>query len=66
MSKCRSCQSEIVWATSQKGKAMPLDPKVVTVVETVDGPDGREVVRMVRGRVSHFATCPNANEHRKR
>ena len=57
-STCRSCGAEIVWVTTPAGKQMPLDPHVLTVVA-----DGGETVR---GRVSHFASCPNAAAHRKR
>lgn len=74
--RCGSCHSEIEWATSEAGRAIPIDAQPVDdgnlavrrvgnelhsrVVKPDDelGPDEK------RG-VSHFATCPNANQHRK-
>jgi len=70
MSTCRSCNAPILWARSAKGKRrpMPLDPEPVPGgnVELVDGeawvvkPDPN-----VPRYVSHFATCPNAGQHRR-
>jgi hypothetical protein len=54
---CRSCNAEIVWIKTKAGKLMPLDPPVLTVV-TDQG-------ETVRGRESHWATCPGAGEHRR-
>lgn len=76
--KCRSCGAEIIWVTMQSGKKMPCDAKAVTyradrtgketfVTEhglTVRGtadPDGDTV-----GYISHFTTCPHAEQFRKR
>lgn len=58
MSRCKSCNREIVWIKMKSGKAMPCDPDKVVVV-TEDG-------ETVTGYTSHFATCPNANMHRRR
>lgn len=57
MPKCKSCQKEIVWIKMDSSKAMPCDPERMAVV-TDEG-------KMVRGRVPHWGTCPNANEFRK-
>jgi len=54
---CRSCNAPLVWIKSRAGKAIPCDPAVLSVV-TDEGD-------VVRGRVSHFATCPQAAQHRK-
>lgn len=77
MSNCRSCGASIEWAVvGGTGKRMPLD---VLPDEPGSGnvrPIGRfddagrtllvEVVKAGEGnRVSHFATCPNAGQHRK-
>ena len=51
--QCKSCFAPIVWI----GKH-PCDPPVLKVV-TADGK-----VHTARG--SHFATCPQADQHRKR
>lgn len=81
MSRCRSCQAPILWALTEKGRRMPLDqepytgpepaglfvlragvgagpPKAIAV--TPDAFPGEPVYR------SHFSTCPNAKEHRRR
>lgn len=76
MSTCRSCQAPIRWATTARGKAMPLDPRPTSDGNVVLDNQGAAVVladealaAMRDGGVplftSHFATCPNANEHRR-
>lgn len=55
--KCRSCQAPIVWVKTAAGKSMPVDAGSVTVGDLVYDPTWH---------VSHFATCPNAKQHRSR
>ena len=55
---CRSCGKGIHWIKTEKGKPMPCDPQVVTVV-TDSG-------KVIKGRIPHWATCPQADQHRKR
>lgn len=76
---CRSCKRRIYWRTEHKsGKANPYDaPRPCTPCEgngytdtpTLLGPR-REACTTCDGKgrvqVSHFATCPQAQEHRKR
>ena len=74
--QCRACGAEIAFIKTVKGKTMPVDPEAVSFTpaggpETFVTLDGR-VVRGVRrkngsaaGFVSHFATCPAADEMRK-
>jgi len=72
---CSSCGASIRWARTALDESIPLD------VEPVDGgnveitPDGRALVVQpdqlgLFGTpprfVSHFATCPHADEHRRR
>lgn len=48
-SRCRSCGASVEWWITPKGNKMPVDP-------------------MLTGNdpwVSHFATCPNADNHRR-
>lgn len=77
MSLCRSCDAEILWATTAAGKAMPLDavPNPNGNVEAVCDAHGRwSVVAVYKGPdlfgavryMPHHATCPNADEHRTR
>ncbi len=53
---CKSCLARIVWFKTATGKNMPVD------AETVEADD--EELDLSR-HVSHFATCPNANTHRR-
>ena len=66
ISKCRSCGAKIIWATTERGKRMPLDAVADTriVLEHRDGQP--PLARVVATYVSHFTTCPNAAEHRKK
>jgi len=61
MSRCRSCDAEIIWVRmASSGRSMPINSAPVTVVlETESG----WVVRTAY--TSHFATCPDAQMHRK-
>lgn len=59
---CRSCGAEIVWGETREGRRMPLNPA-----------QKRFVFGLKTGRLlsmntyeSHFATCPDAAEHRKK
>jgi hypothetical protein len=57
VSRCKDCQQIIEWETTAQGKAIPLNPRVLTIIDA----EGRTV----RGRESHFANCPGAAEFRK-
>lgn len=55
---CNACGAEITFVRTPQGKALPVDgPELVLVT------DAGEVVR---GRRAHFASCPKADEFRKR
>lgn len=58
---CASCGAEIHWITTENGAAHPLDakPEKRWVV------DRNDVGRIIDTYVSHFATCPDAQKHRK-
>ena len=74
---CRSCALSIAWGWTVKGKRIPLDRDPVEdgnlalsgrgdhsyfdvyVIQAVDVAKGDRYV-------SHFATCPRANDHRGR
>lgn len=60
--KCRSCGATIIWlrtatATSPVSKWMPVDP---------EGVERQAVLFEPEKHRSHFASCPNAQQHRKR
>ena len=71
MSACSSCGAPITWAKTVNGKMIPLDS------EPAERPTGLFTLRSDRGElfadsaagtpvyISHFATCPNADAHRK-
>ena len=75
MSRCKSCCAPIRWARTAAGKPIPLDlepvpggniqlrdgvARVLTPIEAMIEPlEGGPRF------LSHFATCPYADEHRK-
>ena len=75
MSACRKCAARIVWAVTERGKSMPVNRDPVEngnlVLEEQDGrpPIARKpdelLDRDLPRYVSHFATCPNAEEFRR-
>lgn len=73
---CRSCPAQIIWAVTERGKRMPVDVDPVPggnvqLVEqhgqltAVVVPAKRAFGRM-NLRKSHFTTCPQADQWRKR
>lgn len=58
MTTCKGCGRQIEWIKTEAGKQMPVDPDLVTVV-LKDG-------RVVRGYRPHWATCPNAEQFRRK
>lgn len=78
---CRTCAAPIVWATTEDGKSMPVDGpftpggNVVLSAPTTNVPS-EPVIAVVLDqdglfgdgprRVSHFATCPDADTWRTR
>lgn len=80
MSACRSCGAPIFWAITEAGRRMPVDEAPVpdgnvTVIED-DSDAGVPIVRVLGATrdlfasgplyVSHFVTCPDAAEHRRK
>ncbi len=77
-SKCKSCGAVIVWAFTPRGKRIPVDAAPdATKGNLVLVPNGfGHAMRLVASAVSsadfgalhytsHFATCPQADEHRR-
>lgn len=54
--RCRSCNASIIWFRTAAGKNMPVDSDTVQ--------SGDALLDLSRHK-SHFATCPNANAHRR-
>lgn len=79
--KCKSCGEEIIWIKTAGGKAMPCDPEQIVYWEKKGGSQkivtsNGEVLSAEFsgilgtetgiGYISHFASCPNADRHRRR
>jgi len=64
MAKCKSCGAEVIWATTEDGKKIPLDAKGEKRFIASEKQKG--VVIMRTTFITHFATCPNADKHRKK
>lgn len=76
---CWSCHKPIEWGRTAAGKPIPLDPEPVAdgnLAIAREGVDGDlPLVRVVKADeeiwtsewrgISHFVTCPTANQHRK-
>ena len=75
---CRSCTAPIIWASTVKGKVMPVDfdphPNGNILLHPRDGrgpvaevvPVGQDgLLAGEQLRHSHFTTCPQADEHRR-
>ena len=60
--RCRSCQARVVWARTQKnGKPVLLDVNARRVARPLAGGVGFAI----SSEYVHFATCPNAAQHRR-
>lgn len=74
LQRCRSCGAAIIWARTQKGKAIPVDPEAVNPPATGNillvannGTLMAKVGPPAPGlRKAHFVTCPSADRWRKR
>lgn len=74
--RCRTCNAEIVWALTTNGRRIPLDVSPASNGNVALKPDGTcEVYSAAQLasaqprtplRLSHFATCPDAHQHRRR
>lgn len=67
---CRSCGAPVIWAITPAGKRMPLDEATVTTGTRFVLPQRSQMCSPAQGddpgHASHFATCPQADEWRKR
>lgn len=68
---CSSCKARILWGRTSKGQSMPVDAEPVgdgewllERGELVHHGNGASLFITLRYR-SHFATCPQADQHRK-
>jgi hypothetical protein len=75
--KCRSCGARILWAETVKGRRIPLDAEPAdggNMVLEQRGHHRAPLATVLTGGAapndkprykSHFATCPNAQQHRR-
>lgn len=77
--RCRSCDAPVIWAYTPRGKRMPVDAELGPRPDGFSGAlyrlgseiDGTPTLERLpsaasEGYVSHFATCPEANDWSKR
>ena len=66
---CRSCGANILWVETKAGKLMPIDQEPV-LNGNLDVKDGVAIYvkaePSVARFVSHFASCPNRDQHRRK
>lgn len=56
LAHCRSCNAPIIWFRTARGSNMPVD---------VGSVDRNDVKLDMKRHISHFATCKNADQHRR-
>lgn len=74
VSSCRSCKGRIIWCETYTGKRIPVDRDPVDggnilIREPSVGSDipfaSINSQPVAGGHMAHFATCPNADAHRR-
>lgn len=72
MKRCKKCGAAIFWATTPKGKKIPIDDghaergNVSIEVDLLGDPVAVIGAPGSGPHVSHFATCPYASEFRRK
>jgi hypothetical protein len=75
--QCKSCKRPIIWAVTEKDRRIPLDPEPVANGNILLQTRGNFLLPIAQVRFavqldqplryqSHFATCPNAAQHRRK
>ena len=64
MPPCKSCGQELLWVKSSSGKNIPLNAEPIKKVWT-ENKKTQTWYFSDEAYVSHFATCPNADQFRK-
>ncbi|MCH7891215.1 MAG: hypothetical protein IH921_06910 [Gemmatimonadetes bacterium] len=68
MARCKTCQQEIVWGKTESGRRIPLDrpeKRFIRADLMAEHYADEDDYIMVDTHLSHFATCPQADLHRK-
>lgn len=76
--RCQSCNAEVIWCVTHKGKRMPVDAEPVEggnvrlrldgerVIAEYPGKEHPEFFEEDRARyVSHFSSCPHSAQWRR-
>lgn len=62
---CKGCGAPIIWVVTPAGKTMPLDAEPVKgawFIDSTGSQKGSPTAHPKVVRLSHFATCPRAND----
>lgn len=72
-SRCRSCDASIVWMKTSTGKTIPVDTDTIderdlefVYDQRAKWNDYRSPLFNPKNHTAHFATCPDADKHRRR
>ena len=65
VTKCKSCQAEIFWIETPKGKKMPMNIKLEKSQIAITPTDCLADTLEVWGYISHWSTCPLREEFKK-
>ena len=57
MPRCESCDAEIKFIRTEKGRAMPVDINSVTVITSLG--------KTIKAFTPHWASCSDASKHRR-
>lgn len=63
--KCRGCSVMVLFAKNETGKVIPLDTQAPTYEIKTDLLGQQVAIRTDTVYVSHFSTCPKANDFSK-
>jgi hypothetical protein len=59
---CRACGKALYFVPNEHGKTVPLDAKALTYRIDLDANGELIAIRSIRSFVTHFATCPAADQ----
>ena len=57
MPRCKSCDAEIKFIRTEKGRAMPVDIKAITVITSLG--------KTIKAFTPHWVSCSDASKHRR-
>ena len=75
VTRCKSCNAEMTWIQMKSGRKNPVNADETAAIVTQSGEVKKGTVLGILvmtdegyafGRTSHFATCPDAKQHRRK